>query len=411
MSLSATSGSQSRELAQALGRAAESGDAARACELLAQGAAADARLEGGATALMRAAARGYADVARALLDAGADVNARRADGFSPLVLAVFFGHEEVVRLLLERGAHAGSPTRLGVTARGWAESRGFASIGELLKDAPAPPAEAQRRTEPAPARPAAPDFSPFDIRVGGRGPEAKAPPPAPPAAAREPRPADDPTFAPRTYEPKFQTPPRGFLGSWQASVGVFLLVVACGVAAFAVWQNRRGATRPDAPAQAPAPAPQAAQPPPGVQPTPDLAAQPTPSPDAQGGAILPGMPGEVIVQPYMPYQPAPVQPEAPAAAAGAPPTDPAVVSEGGAGAAEPGPRREGREARDEAPASAPPAGRRDDARPSDDARADDAARRDASPDAETRPAQPAYNPPPAPSPTPRARVIQWPPQE
>jgi len=118
--------------------AADAGDAARLKSLVEAGASADARLSNGETALMRAASRGFEDVARALLDAGADVNARRADGFTPLLLAAFFGHESLVRLLLERGAETEARTRLGTTARQWADARGFACIAGMLPAAARP---------------------------------------------------------------------------------------------------------------------------------------------------------------------------------------------------------------------------------------------------------------------------------
>jgi hypothetical protein len=407
MSLQTTSNNQTRDRARALGRAAESGDAALVGELLAGGVPADARLEGGATALMRAAARGYSDVARVLLDAGADANACRADGFSPLVLAVFFGHEEVVRLLLERGAHASARTRLGVTARGWAESRGFAAISELWKNAPetpVPPAEASRPREPAPERSAAARALPVEIHTESReAKEAAWPPRA--ATAHAPQSEEHQSFKPQTFEPQFSTPARGFLGSWQASVGVFLLVAACGVAAFAIWQNTRGTAGGErAPTPAAAPAPQAAQPLTVPPPAADLAAQPTPTPalDAQGDALMPGVP--IIIQPYPSDQPAPVPPDVASPGAGVSTSDPAVVSESDAPAAETGPRREARDARDAGRTADTPAGRRDDERRADDERADESPRRDRSPDAEI------HSPPaPAPSPTPRSRVIQWPP--
>jgi hypothetical protein len=118
--------------------AADDGDAARLTSLVEAGASADARLSNGETSLMRAASRGFEDVARALLDAGADVNARRGDGFTPLLLAAFFGHESLVRLLLERGAETQARTRLGTTARQWADARGFACIAAMLPAAARP---------------------------------------------------------------------------------------------------------------------------------------------------------------------------------------------------------------------------------------------------------------------------------
>jgi hypothetical protein len=133
-----TTDEQKRRQAHAFASAVADGDAATVSLLLAEGARADAALtHGGETPLMRASARGYVDVARVLLDAGADSNAQRADGFTPLILAVFFGHEAVVRLLVEHGADASARTRLGMTAEGWAASRGFAEMAALLRTAEA----------------------------------------------------------------------------------------------------------------------------------------------------------------------------------------------------------------------------------------------------------------------------------
>jgi len=410
-----TANSQARNRAQALARAAESGDGALVRELLAAGAPADARLEGGATALMRASARGYADVARLLLDAGADVNARRGDGFTPLVLAVFFGHEEVVRLLLERGADASSRTRLGVTARGWAASRGFNGISELLKDAPethAPTPESAVVALPsdgvAPSPGLAASGVAAEVKVGRASSGEIAGAVAGvsthrAAAAREPQ-----TFKAQAYEQQFYPPTRGFLRSWQAAVGVVLLVAAGGVAGFAVWQNKRGGAR-----VGPQPTPAAAVPPPAALPAPsasvdNLAGQPSPTPpfvDAQGGAL---MPGAVIIEPY-PYaqQPALVQPDASSPAGSQPSSVPTVVSESDDAASDSAPRREPRDARTE---GAEPVGRRDEERRADDARPEESGRRDRPSDSEVQ-APPPRPPAPdaAPSATPRRRVIQWPP--
>jgi hypothetical protein len=88
----------------------------------------------GMTPLMRAACDGLVDFVQVLLDRGADVNAKRNDGFSPLALAAFFGHSQVVRLLMERGADVEATTRVGTSAEMWADARGFIGVGNLLRE-------------------------------------------------------------------------------------------------------------------------------------------------------------------------------------------------------------------------------------------------------------------------------------
>jgi hypothetical protein len=414
MSQASTSNKHARGWTQALARAAEAGDARLVGELLAAGATADVRLEGGATPLMRAAARGFADVARVLLDADADVNARRGDGFTPLILAVFFGHEEVVRLLLERGADPSAETSLGVSARGWAGARGFKAIGELLRQTP----QAHGRTAPATrSRVAAvvartgvgaAAFEGVSVRPdAGGGVRARlgteaAPEPVAPAGPRGPATAREAT----PYEPQFYTPARGFAWSWQASVGIVLLVAACGVGGLALWQRSRGGANASGTPTPAAGATQAARPLPTPS-APDAAAQLTPTPfvDPQAGALPPDMPGAVVIQPDPSVQPVMTTPD-PAGATSS--SVPSVVSESGAAPTPvgPTPRREPRDPRDDAPTPDAPAGRREDARrPDEDPRPADAVRRDL----ETQPPPPPSNPPPAPTATPRRRVIQWPP--
>lgn len=420
MSQSNIPNSQPRGWGQALGRAAESGDAARVRQLLGVGAPADARFEGGATALMRASARGYADVARVLLDAGASVNARRGDGFTPLVLAVFFGHEEVVRLLLERGADTSARTCLGVTARGWAAARGFAGIHGLLgsvPESPPRPREVSRPSEPVPdaGRPPAGSY-PESYFVKREGPAAAPEWSATPAAAStafaaaEAQTGAEPYHGGAVREPESDKPARGFLHSWKAAGGAVLLVAACGVAAFGVWQNGEDPTRgggTPAPATA---APQAAQPLPSPA-AGNLVAQPAPTPpastDAPGGASMPDAPGASGVQPYPYEQPVVVPPDAANPPRGVWTSAATVVSESDAPATDATPRREARDARAVDATPDAPAGNLEEER-----RADEAGRRGRLPDAEAQapPARrPASNLPPAPSATPRSRVIQWPP--
>jgi hypothetical protein len=371
MSHASTSSRHARGWTQALERAAEAGEARLVGELLAAGATADVRLEGGATPLMRAAARGFVGVSRALLDAGADANARRDDGFTPLILAVFFGHEEVVRLLLERGADPSARTGLGVSARAWAEARGFKAIAELLRRPP--PVRARTTAAPRPRAHVA-ETSFGDVAVRPEVDDIVAPP----------RPATK-------YEPRFESPSRGFARSWQASVGVVLVLAACGVGAFALWQRSGNAVAPSV--RPAAGATQAAQPLPAPSAS-DAHATLTPTP-TPAGALPADVPGAYIIQPDLSAQPVPVPPAAAA------PSVPTVISESGA---EPTPaatpRREARDPRAAAPTPDP-------RRPDEPPPAVEAPR--PNPEAQTPP-RPS-DPQPAPSATPRRRVIQWPPQK
>jgi len=199
-----------------------------------------------------------------------------------------------------------------------------------------------------------------------------------------------------------------FLRSWQGSVGTAMLLLALGVAVFAL--VRGGPTARDAaPAQVqPTPvAPQAAgpiQPTPAVQPTP---AFPTPDPLAvmpvtDPAYAAPGAAG----QPFYVPQPAPGPVPADV------PRDLTVVSESGASANE----NSGRATRRPEPGANDASSARPDART--DAGTDAAARPAARPTRtpEPEPQRPAPPPsqssqPPAPQPTPgRAKVIPWPPQ-
>jgi hypothetical protein len=200
-----------------------------------------------------------------------------------------------------------------------------------------------------------------------------------------------------------------FLRSWQGSLGVALLLLAAGVSVFALMRGGRPA--PAAAPTAPQPsAPQAAAPQPAPQAT---APQPSPTlPVEMGQPVVPVtdpayVPPNTAGQPfYVPpsYVPpvGPVQSDAP--------RDLMVVSENGAPASEESGRAKRRtdaNANNAAAPAATPEERR--AAPSNNAEA----RAPRTADAEQRPAQPQPSqPPPQPAtqPTPRAKVIQWPPQ-
>lgn len=411
--------------AQTLFGAAEAGDAAEVARLLASGASADERrAPGGETPLMRAAVRGHETVVRVLLDAGADVRARRADGFTPLILAVFFGHENVVRLLVERGADASARTSLGTTAARWAEARGFAAMAEILRAAEASPAHSPERAPAARAKvqtKTTPDE--VEIFLKGRGrrdagrEEVKT---VSPALARF---AEDEGSSPNAAgvsvrrggqlpaHPSASTFKLGhFLRSWQGSLGVLLLLTACGVAVFALTQ-RNNAPRGEAqPALVPSPAaPQAAtqQTPATLLPAPEPSPAAFPTPDAQG--MMP-VPDQTYVVPSGVGQPyyVPQGPVAPVASDA--PRELTVVSESGATSTQDA-GQSGRRAG--ANDSSTPA--RGDAR--NDNASDAAPRAARTPEPEPEPQRPAVpppspsqTPPPAAQPTPRAKVIPWPPQ-
>jgi hypothetical protein len=451
------------------------GDAAAVTALLTAGAHADASLSpGGETPLMRAASRGYTEVVRVLLDAGADVNAQRTDGFTPLILAVFFGHEEVVRLLVERNADASAQTRLGMTASRWASSRGFAEMAGLLRRAIAasPRAVAARPlTEAASTRADAPasrakvvtlpsdEVSIFSRKgerreawaafastgageaAAGREDEAVT---DREDSARKSKPTS--TLLPPTTSAQMPTSARvasasaagtdtanvsvrsdarvpthpsastfrlgHFLRSWQGSLGTALLLLAFGVAVFALWRGGTNARQAAEPLPAPSqPAPQsAAQPPAPSLPTP----QPSPvfpTPDAQ--AVVP-VPDPAYAAPYPAGQPYYVPPVATSPGQSNAPRDLVVVSEGGTPSGEDAghpKRKKEADANDATSDAAHGETRNEPPSTAEDSRATRSIRPPETEPRSVSPARPSTPPAPEPSATPaRAKVIQWPPQ-
>lgn len=406
--------------------AAEEGNAAEVERLLTSGASADERVAaGGETPLMRAAARGYEEVVRVLLDAGADACARRADGFTPLILAVFFGHEGVVRLLVERGADASARTSLGTTAAHWAEARGFASMAEVLHEAeasrPRAAVEHALEKEEVGRAKAATTTASDEVEIFSKGRARRdadrEESSVPTRAAEEEVYASNVTAAGVSVRrdghlpahPSVSTFRLGhFLRSWQGSVGALLLLIAFGVAVFALM---RGGTAPGAAARpTPAPtAPQAAAQQVPVPPTPEPSPA-FPTPDAQG---LSPVPDQTYAVPNTAGQPYYVSPGAVAPVASDAPRELTVVSESGATAAQDGGQAGRRAGANDSSAPTRGDARNDNASETDAARAARTAR---TPEPEQqRPAPPAAPPnqtlPSAPQPTPgRAKVIQWPPQ-
>ncbi|MBV9928630.1 MAG: ankyrin repeat domain-containing protein [Acidobacteria bacterium] len=399
--------------ARAVFAAAEEGDSALVARLLASGAWADERAaHGGETPLMRAAARGHEDVVRVLLEAGAEPSARRADGFTPLILAVFFGHEGVVRLLVERGADASARTGLGTTAARWAEARGFTSMAKVLREAEAsrPPAVVKPATverEEATVQTKRATITPDEVEIFFRGRAGRKEEPEVYAEGEHPSNATAAGVSVRQdgqlpAHPSTSTVGLGhFLRSWQGFVGVLFLLAAFGVAVYALVAKRPATRSAAQPAPTPV-APQAAVPQVPAPPQPTPSPSPVfPTPDPQG--IFP-VPDQTYAVPNggMPYyvSPAPVN-NIPSDV----PRELTVVSEGGA----PSTQDAGQAGRRPGPGASPtPA--RGDARNENSSDAG-AAR---TPEPETpRPAPTApasQPPPPAPQDTPRAKVIQWPPQ-
>ena len=86
--------------------AAAEGHAALVAPLVAAGADADARSDGGFTPLAFAVRAGHGATVEALMEVGADVDLALPDGTSPLHLAVINAHYDVALQLLKRGADA-----------------------------------------------------------------------------------------------------------------------------------------------------------------------------------------------------------------------------------------------------------------------------------------------------------------
>jgi hypothetical protein len=458
----------------ALFDAAAEGDAASVAALLSSGASADARpAPGGDTPLMRAAARGHSEVARMLLDAGADASARRADGFTPLILSVFYGHETVARLLVERGADPTARTKLGTTATRWAAARGFLRMEPMLREAEAARPRDDEQAVREHASTVSAGTRAVHAESGAGRTKATAPSSKASSSSSEASSSDEVSIfsrkSPRTDAPaasgaatsapslssmnvssssatKVSTSglsPLGlsqssapspnlaqadapasnvsvrsggripahpsasvfrvgdFLRSWQGSVGVALLLVAFGVLVFSLMRGGKtaGAVAPPNPTTT---APQAAAQPP-VQQVP----APQPSPTLPAEMVQPVAPinDPAYVPPSTAAQPFYVPPSGPVQSDA--PRELMVVSENGTPAAEEAGRTKRKtdaNANNAAPAATP-----------NERRAEPSATPDARPprpaEAEQRPAQPAPStPPPATQPTPRAKVIQWPPQ-
>jgi ankyrin repeat protein len=105
-----------RSKSNALDRAIERGDVARARELLDSGFDANARNRWGQPALYCAVLRGDLEMVRLLMDRGARAEQRsRLLGDTALTLAVKDNRPDIVTLLLDKGADPNAPAGLGVT--------------------------------------------------------------------------------------------------------------------------------------------------------------------------------------------------------------------------------------------------------------------------------------------------------
>lgn len=101
--------------------------------LLAHGADANAKDNGGKTPLFYAAIRGNKAVVELLLAHGADANAKENEGWTPLLWASSGDHKDVVELLLAHGADVNAKNNLGETPLHRAALRGYKDVVELLR--------------------------------------------------------------------------------------------------------------------------------------------------------------------------------------------------------------------------------------------------------------------------------------
>ena len=117
-----------------LHEAAQNGAAARARELLQQGAAVDQTDKNGATALMLAARKGHADIVRVLCEAGADVGRSDAAGRNLWDYALAFdARPEVVRCLVEHGLDPNQSDMAGMPPLIRAVAFGGENVTEVMR--------------------------------------------------------------------------------------------------------------------------------------------------------------------------------------------------------------------------------------------------------------------------------------
>lgn len=113
--------------------AAARGNMSVVVQLLAQGAAVDARDDRGRTAVMAATHADRPDIVQALLQAGADINLRDHRSDNPFLYAGAQGQLAIVRLAIRAGADPRLTNRFGGTALIPAAERGHVEVvRELL---------------------------------------------------------------------------------------------------------------------------------------------------------------------------------------------------------------------------------------------------------------------------------------
>jgi ankyrin repeat protein len=116
----------------ALMLASEQGNAPAVRQLLAAGAAPNARSRNGGTALMYASSIGNNAAVRTLLQSGSAVNSMNVEGKTALMAAAGGGHLDTVRVLLENGANIGTTSIHGRTALNYAQEGGHTAVVNLL---------------------------------------------------------------------------------------------------------------------------------------------------------------------------------------------------------------------------------------------------------------------------------------
>jgi ankyrin repeat protein len=124
-------------MSEQLHEAVRAGDVARAKELIAAGADANARDSYGATMLMDAAHAGNAEMVRALIAAGADVNATDELGWNAVHKAVYNneldkGFPEVVEMLAKAGCDVNAKIGYGIRPLMLAAGYGEAAVCQAL---------------------------------------------------------------------------------------------------------------------------------------------------------------------------------------------------------------------------------------------------------------------------------------
>lgn len=113
--------------------AAAKGDVAAIENLLASGAAVDARDQDQATPLIAAALGGQVEAAKLLLAKGADVMARNSGGFTALHAAAYGGSAEVAALLLDnKAARDDTANKAGTTPLFVAAETNHLEVVELM---------------------------------------------------------------------------------------------------------------------------------------------------------------------------------------------------------------------------------------------------------------------------------------